>query len=292
MTSSPSIRSLIQQRLQTGQGPPPDLIPISGGSINHTYQLAFEGRKLFVKTNSASKFPHLFQKEKNGLEQIARQNGIRTPGIVDCFEGNGHQVLILEWIGQGAMTSRFWKLFGTQLAALHHISAPYYGLHEDNFMGSLPQSNKTTDNWSTFFIHQRLEPLVARCTAADLLTNRHRKQFENLYLKLPGVFEPAPRPSFLHGDLWSGNFICNERSEPVLIDPAIYFGHSSVDLGMTTLFGGFPPAFYEAYHYHAPFPTNYKEQWQAANLYPLLVHLLLFGKVYLRQVEQILHEFE
>ena len=82
--------------------------------------------------------------------------------------------------------------------------------------------------------------------------------------------------------------MCNQNFMPVLIDPAVYFGHRSVDLAMTTLFGGFDKSFYEAYHYHYPFPANYKMQWSVCNLYPLLIHLLLFGKSYLSQIEHTL----
>ena len=85
--------------------------------------------------------------------------------------------------------------------------------------------------------------------------------------------------------------MCNQDSKPVLIDTAIYFGHPSADLGMTTLFGGFDSQFYEAYNYHSPFPSKYKEQWKICNLYPLLIHLLLFGKSYLSQIEQTLHSY-
>jgi fructosamine-3-kinase len=92
----------------------------------------------------------------------------------------------------------------------------------------------------------------------------------------------------VHGDLWSGNFICDENHDPVLIDPAVYYGIAAVDLGMTTLFGGFSKEFYEAYAYHAPFPSNYEEQWRIAKLYPLLIHLILFGKSYLGEIEEIL----
>ena len=85
--------------------------------------------------------------------------------------------------------------------------------------------------------------------------------------------------------------MCNEKSEPVLIDPAVYFGHRSMDLAMTTLFGGFDKIFYESYEYHFPFPKNYREQWEICNLYPLLIHLNLFGSGYLGQIERTLRRF-
>ena len=101
--------------------------------------------------------------------------------------------------------------------------------------------------------------------------------------KLPDLLAPED-PVIVHGDLWAGNFICNEKGQPVLIDPAVYFGNRNIDLAMTTLFGGFDKQFYESYHYHLPFPSNHLQQWKIYNLYPLLVHLNLFGKSYLTEI--------
>jgi fructosamine-3-kinase len=157
-------------------------------------------------------------------------------------------------------------------------------------MGSVPQLNTPDRSWISFFINQRLSPLVEMCITANLLPGSFAESIANLYEFLPKLFGEAV-PSLLHGDLWSGNFLCNKQAQPVLIDPAVYFGHRSIDLGMTTLFGGFDKEFYEAYHYHYPFPDNYKEQWEVCNLYPLLIHLLLFGKSYLRQIQATVHKY-
>ncbi len=264
---------------------------IGGGCINETYKINFDKHQFFCKINSATKFPHLFEKEVKGLKLIAQQQIIKVPEVIDCFEANDQQILLLEWINEGERTESFWKKFGEQLAALHQSSNDYFGLNENNYMGSVPQSNQPTDNWIDFFIQQRLQCLIDKCLAQKLLSSKHQSQFENLYKQLSNIFKGQQKPSLLHGDLWSGNFMCNENAEPVLIDTAVYFGHSSVDLGMTTLFGGFPTGFYEAYNYHSPFPSNYEEQWEACNLYPLLIHLLLFGRSYLSQIERTLHNY-
>ena len=158
-------------------------------------------------------------------------------------------------------------------------------------MGSIPQSNQPTENWIDFFINQRLRPLIDQCASQKLVSRAHQSQFEKLYKQLPSIFDKKQKPSLLHGDLWGGNIMCDQNSEPVLIDTAVYFGHPSIDLGMTSLFGGFRSGFYEAYNYHCPFPPNFKEQWAASNLYPLLIHLLLFGKSYLSRIEQTLHSY-
>jgi fructosamine-3-kinase len=216
---------------------------------------------------------------------------IRTPTVKQVIETESHQALLLEWIKTGNRTASFWKTFGTQLAQLHSCTQEQFGFDINNYMGSVPQRNTFTRDWSSFFIEHRLVPLVDQCLDKKLLQTKHKQQFENLYAKLPLIMAPEP-PSLLHGDLWSGNYMCDDKDQPVLIDPAPYFGHRSMDLAMSTLFGGFDPLFYQSYQYHFPFPYNYKEQWDVCNLYPLLIHLLLFGETYLSSIETTLTEFQ
>jgi protein-ribulosamine 3-kinase len=225
------------------------------------------------------------------LQLIGAQSAIRVPKVLKIEEVGDQQFLLLEWIESGERTPLFWERFGESLAHLHRVTNPSFGLDHANFMGSVPQQNRWSPQWVSFFLNYRLQPLILQCRQQNLLSNKHEKDFEKLALLLPQIFNDDERPSLLHGDLWSGNFMCDQFSQPFLIDPAIYFGHRSVDLAMTTLFGGFAKEFYEAYHFHYPFPHNYKEQWPVCNLYPLLIHLLLFGKSYLPQIENTLAAF-
>jgi protein-ribulosamine 3-kinase len=264
--------------------------PVGGGSINPAFKLTTLSGGFFCKVNSATKFPHLFQSEVSGLKLLGQTGQIKTPSVVDYFLYNDYQVLVLEWIEEGSKTESFWKTFGSQMAALHQIREAHFGLDHDNYMGSVPQRNKPTDNWTTFFRDQRLRPLVVQCIGQQLLDKNHQQLFEHLYTRLPDLFEEE-MPCLLHGDLWSGNFMCDRYEQPVLIDPAVYYGHRSADLGMTTLFGGFSPLFYQSYQYHYPLPANYAEQWKVCNLYPLLIHLLLFGHSYRSQIDRTLKEF-
>lgn len=263
---------------------------VGGGSINETYYVEWGQQRFFCKLNSASKFPQLFQMESAGLELLASGSVISTPAVIDCFEAQEQQVLLLEWIEPGERTDLFWQRFGERLAALHYQSAAQFGLDKDNYMGSVPQRNRQHGSWTTFFSEERLHLMVERCAQKGQLGKTHQQLFAQLEKRLPEIFEVAA-PSLLHGDLWSGNFLCNTREEPVLIDPASYYGHRAVDLAMTTLFGGFRRPFYEAYHHHFPLPANYEVQWRVCNLYPLLVHLYLFGSSYLPQIEQTLKQF-
>jgi protein-ribulosamine 3-kinase len=260
--------------------------PIGGGSINETYKITLPpSQRFFCKINAAQKFPSLFAKEVNGLRLLAKQNIIRTPYIIGCEESEGNQVLILEWVEQGLKTKMFWEIFGLQLAKLHQVSNHFFGLYEDNYMGALRQSNTPAKNWVDLFIHQRLEPQLRLASENRLLELHQVHQFQHLYKFLSEIF-PEEDPSLLHGDLWSGNFLCDENGLPVLIDPAVYFGNRHMDLAMTTLFGGFDHAFYDSYHDQFPLPKNHRQIWDICNLYPLLIHLNLFGKSYLHDILQ------
>jgi len=292
MTLPPVLNTAIRQILQEQFSGTGDLVfyPVSGGSINEAFRLVWGEKTVFCKINSASKFPQLFSKEAAGLRLLAGQRIIHTPTVIDCFEAEDYQVLLLDWIAEGSRTGAFWKTFGEQLAHLHQTPGNHFGLNEDNYMGSVPQQNTPYKSWIPFFMEQRLQSMISRCAARNLLQSQHLLHFEALQKKLAGIFEDEPA-CLLHGDLWSGNFMCNRNEEPVLIDPAVYYGHRSMDLAMTTLFGGFATPFYESYHYHYPFPASYKEQWEVCNLYPLLIHLYLFGSGYLPQIEKTLHRF-
>jgi len=261
---------------------------IGGGCINDCFQITVNSERFFLKINSANQYPNLFQKEKNGLELLGSQNIIRAPKPILCDEVEDQQILLLEWIDTGSRTKQFWKTFGEQLVWLHHSTQDHFGLDENNYMGSLPQNNEPQSDWNKFFIDCRLQPQIKLAEEKMLLQKKHLAAFENLYPKLPGIFNDE-KPSLLHGDLWNGNFMCDENSQPVLIDPAVYYGHRIVDIAMTTIFGGFDKEFYDSYNYHHPFPKNFREQCDIANLYPLLIHLNLFGSSYLSQIELILN---
>jgi protein-ribulosamine 3-kinase len=250
---------------------------VGGGSINTTYQVSTSRNEhWFCKINDARRFPDLFVLERQGLALLEATHTIRTPKVIACEIIDQDQLLVLEWMSEGLRSNDFWRLFGEGLAQLHRMTAPSFGLGHNNYMGALPQSNTPSSDWVDFFIHQRLKPQIILAAGKGLLTPAHQQQFLRLYKALPGIFAPEP-PALLHGDLWSGNFLCDADSRPVLIDPAVYYGHRGMDLAMTTLFGGFERPFYEAYAHHYPLPLNHREQWEICNLYPLLIHLNLFG---------------
>jgi protein-ribulosamine 3-kinase len=260
---------------------------IGGGSINNCYRLTAGKNSFFCKLNSASNFPQLFEKEKVGLDLLGQH--IAVPGVIAVLHKGDQQVLVLDWVEEGARDKKFWTSFGEKLAQLHTVQHATYGLDRDNYMGSLPQSNQLSADWNQFFIQHRLQPLVRACFDKQLLHQKHIIQFEKLYASLSTVFG-IQKPVLVHGDLWSGNFLAAKAGHVVLIDPAAYFGIPAVDIGMTLLFGGFDRVFYEVYFHHNARESNFERQCMVCNLYPLLVHLRLFGSSYLSSVEQILRE--
>lgn len=291
MLPAPVLSNIKQDILPsiTGKHQSFDITAISGGSINQCYRLRLaDGGNFFLKVNELSPYPALFEKEKEGL--MALRPFFQTPAVLACNHVEGWQLLLMEWIDTGIRTDQFWKGFGERLAYLHSHKGERSGWTGNNYIGSLVQDNSSMDNWVDFFRERRLRPLVNNAAAAGLLHRSQQQSFEDLYDRLPSFFEDE-RPSLLHGDLWSGNFLCDRNSTSVLIDPAVYYGHPSMDLAMTTLFGGFDRRFYEAYHHHRPLPSNYREQWEICNLYPLLVHLHLFGESYLGSITATLDQY-
>lgn len=264
---------------------------VAGGSINQTYKILSGANTFFCKVYHTTRGHEDFLiKEVHGLNFLKKFNCIRTPEVIWHGVHDDTQILLLEWIEQGARSRSFWKKFGEQLAALHQHQGEHFGLDENNYMGALPQENTPHSDWCDFFRECRLKPQISLAEKNNLIDAKTQHHFEIIFGRLNDFF-PSSKPSALHGDLWSGNFLCDEKGNPVLIDPAVYYGDRNVDLAMTTLFGGFDQDFYESYHYHLAIADNQKEQWDICNLYPLLIHLNLFGKGYLSSVGSILKKY-
>ncbi|HUR10389.1 MAG TPA: fructosamine kinase family protein [Flavitalea sp.] len=281
---SPNPTYLIELFQRSLRVPISSITSVGGGSINQAFKLtAVTGELFFCKVNSSTRFPFMFQKEVNGLESLAATKTIRVPKTLFCDITNQQQVLVMEWIAPGKPADSFWKTFGMQLAALHHVNKNKFGFNEDNYMGSIEQKNVWHEKWIDFFREQRLIPQVKMAIDKAMLSKSHAGRFEKLYQKLEEIFSPES-PCVVHGDLWSGNFLCSESGEPILIDPAVHYGNRHSDLAMTTLFGGFEKEFYTSYSYYYPLPPDAARQWRICNLYPLLIHLNLFGKSYLPDI--------
>jgi fructosamine-3-kinase len=198
--------------------------------------------------------------------------------------------LVLKFIQSAAHSADFWNDFGHRLAALHKHSQPSFGLSHDNYIGSLHQSNREHTSWEEFFIEERLQPLIRIAFDNREMDSLDVKAFNLFEKRIPQIFPEEP-PALIHGDLWSGNYMVNENGNAVIIDPAVYYGHREMDLGMSQLFGGFHPGFYESYDDAFPLRPGWRDRLDYCNLYPLLVHVNLFGRSYLGQIRSILRKF-
>ena len=261
-----------------------------GGCINQGGKLTTASGSFFLKWNDEKKFPGMFEAESKGLHLLHQQNAIRIPKVIGHGKNGPHQFLLLEFIEQRSRSKNYWELLGQRLASLHRCSSEFFGLDHDNCIGSLPQYNHPNSNWINFFVAQRLEVQVKLAIDGGAVDAGWKKKFEALYTKLPSLIA-VEEPSLVHGDLWSGNLITDEKGEPCLIDPAVYYGNREADLAMTRLFGGFSWEFYSAYQEAFPLPPGSEKRVDLYNLYPLLVHVNLFGGSYVHSVEGILRAF-
>ncbi len=263
---------------------------LAGGCIDQVVKLQTTDGIFLLKWKD-----HLsdqFDKENQGLALIASTNSIQVPKVLHHGSCNNCSFLLLEYIPPGTGSKNFWETFGAQLAKLHqHIhETGDYGLSHNNYIGSLPQSNTRHADWLQFFIHERLEMQLQLAHSNQLIPHRLMDRFRGFYNLLPGILSAEP-PSLLHGDLWSGNYLVTQNGQAVLIDPAVYYGNREIELAFTQLFGGFDSRFYQSYFDTWAVAPGFRERADIYNLYPLLVHVNLFGTSYLGSIEQVLRRY-
>ncbi len=259
---------------------------IAGGCINRAAVLEGDGWAYFVKYRDLGGL-EMFRAEAEGLRALGVTGTVRTP-IPVCAEITArNSFLALEYVPIIKLSAAAAAMLGRHLAALHRTTQSRYGWHRDNTIGATPQPNTYADTWIEFLRARRLGFQLN--LAAD---NGHRSvavKGERLLARLESFFVGYEgKPSLLHGDLWHGNVGMAPHGEPIIFDPAVYFGDREADLAMTELFGGFPDSFYAAYREAWPLAHGYEKRRTLYNLYHVLNHLNLFGRGYLKQAEQML----
>lgn len=266
--------------------------PLGGGSINRAVRLTTDRGELFLKWNDRTP-PLMFTREREGLERLRKAGtGFRIPKILAADDGSGESpgFLLMEYIPASRGSREASARFGTELAALHRLHENEFGLEEDNYIGRLPQSNRRHTSWTRFFISERIEPQLRMAVDSGRIDGGAAAGWEALAAKLNDFF-PEIRPSLLHGDLWSGNYFFDPDNHPVLVDPAVYFGHPEMELAFTRMFGGFSDPFYDAYATESPLAPGFSERVPVYNLYPLLVHVNLFGGHYAVEASRFLKRY-
>jgi fructosamine-3-kinase len=262
---------------------------LGGGDINEAYSVMLQdGEQIFVKTHP--KPPRgMYEAEAHGLRWLGEAGAIRIPSVIS-FSDDDPAYLALEMVEPAERISGFDEELGRSLARLHRHGAPFFGLDRDNFIGRLHQRNTRSNDWAAFYWSERLEPQIRLAVDRGHLDSTMQHQLESLESILPNRVASDEPPSRLHGDLWGGNLHVDERGHPCLIDPAAYGGHREIDLAMMQLFGGFGARVFDAYAEAWPLPDGAEDRVPVYQLYPLLVHVNLFGGTYVSSVSRALEQ--
>ena len=260
---------------------------VHGGSINDCFRWESDAGPIFVKV-AARASPAMFESEAAGLAELERAEAVRVPRVLGVGSGAGVAWLALEWIDMGPYARATDSLLGERLALQHHRTQPSFGWNRDNTIGSTPQPNGECADWVSFFRNRRLR-LQLDLAAANGFRGHLQRRGEALLERMSGLFAThQPVASLLHGDLWSGNRAADGQGQPVIFDPAVYYGDREADLAMTRLFGGFGPEFYSAYAGSWALDSGAGARVALYNLYHVLNHLNLFGAGYLGQAVALL----
>lgn len=256
---------------------------IGGGCINSAVRLSDGHRSYFVKTNASSRLA-MFEAELAGLQALAETRTLRVPQPLCCATTGAQAYLVMEYIQPGVPGRESPATAGRQLAQLHRCVGQRFGWYRDNTIGATPQPNGQSKDWAVFWRENRLG-FQLRLAADKGYRGSLQQRGERLLARCAPLIEHAPCPSLLHGDLWGGNLTYDACGNPVIYDPAVYYGDREADLAMTELFGGFPTEFYAAYREAWPLDPGYDVRKVLYNLYHILNHLNLFGGGYLGQAQ-------
>ncbi len=243
------------------------------------------GKTYFLKSGYPSS---TYACEANGLAELAKAHALPVARVVSADS----DYLLTEFIERGTPSDTFYEDFGRCFARLHHYHADHFGFYEDNYIGANPQLNipsgEEKDNWAGFFFNKRILFQFKMAEQRGYNTPVIRSGISKLEIRIEKIFQAAEEPpSLLHGDLWSGNYLCDVNGRAVLIDPAVYYGHREADLAMTNVFGSFPPAFYRAYMKEYPLTEGWEYRQGIYKLYHILNHLNIFGNSYLSEAEYL-----
>ena len=259
---------------------------ITGGCINETYQIQDHNKSYFVKLNNLDSID-MFAAEADGLNEMAATKTIRVPSPI-CFGiSNQKSYLVLEYIHLNNGNFKSQTNLGKDIAKLHSIGQKKFGWHRNNTIGTTMQLNPTNNNWPEFFRKYRLEFQINLAKKNGFEFHRSKE----LLNKTDDFFYGyKPKPTLLHGDLWSGNFAFDENKNPVVFDPANYYGDREAEFGLTEMFGGFSSDFWNGYNSVLPLDPGYSTRKELYRLYHTLNHLNLFGSSYAVSVQQLISQ--
>lgn len=262
------------------------LQPLSGGDINDTCLLRTDDGASFCIKQNLSAPADFFSCEGRGLAAIAATGTLRVPRVFLVQEA----FILMEYLQPAPPCASYWQTLGTQLARMHGKARDEFGFTEHNYCGRMRQINTLTQDGYRFFAEHRVLHQGKLALAGGELEANEFDRLVKFTEQLTDLI-PQQAPALLHGDLWSGNVHRDENGEPVLIDPAVYWGWPEADLAMTLLFGGFDEAFYRSYESLRPLDSGWRNRADIYNLYHLLNHANHFGGGYARRAMSIVRRY-
>lgn len=265
------------------------MTPLSGGCVGQVMRVGLENGRFVVAKMAAGEQGRL-NTEGEMLTYLAAHSALPVPTVLH----QAPDLLIMEFVaGESRFSPDAERDAAERLAALHAISAPQFGFEQETLIGGLPQPNPWTDSWIDFFREQRLRYMAQRAVAVNRLPLSFMPRIDDLCEQLGRWLVEPERPSLLHGDVWTTNVLAQNGNVTAFLDPAIYYGHPEIELAFITLFGTFGDAFFKHYHSLRSIPAGFLEHRRDLyNLYPLLVHVRLFGGSYVRSVDGILRKYD
>jgi fructosamine-3-kinase len=277
----PHIETMLENALGAS---PTRLVSLQGGCVASVYRVELDdGRRVVAKVDTGTS-PSLGV-EGFMLGYLASHTDLPVPQVLYSDD----RLLVMEHIDHDGKSSPAGEAQAAEfVAALHGIGAEAYGFERDTLIGPLHQPNPWSASWVEFFAEQRLMYMARLCVEAGRMGTGTLGAIEALCGRLDGYLEPGP-PALIHGDMWGGNVLFHQGRIAAFIDPAIYFADPEIELAFTTLFTTFGDRFYRRYDELRPIRDGFFEvRKDLYNLYPLLVHVRLFGGGYLSSVERIL----
>lgn len=265
-----------------------DIEPLGGGCVSAVFAVrTADGRHVVAKFDESGRASLPVEAEM--LRYLAANTGLPVPAV---RHASAELLIMAHMPGDSRFTSVAERHAAELLAALHTHTAPAYGFDRDTLIGGLLQPNERLASWLTFFRDRRLLYMAGEAARVGRLPRAVAGRVEALAARLGDWLYEPERPSLIHGDVWTTNILAVGDRVTAFLDPAIYFAHNEIELAFTTLFHTFGRDFYTRYDELNPIaPGFFEERKDLYNLYPLLVHVRLFGGSYVASVDQTLRKF-
>lgn len=263
--------------------------PLHGGCIGTVLKAELDdGRAVVIKTQDLPTRDNgaLLDIEGWMLQYLRENSDLPVPEVFHASP----DLLVMQFLpGESRFNPKAEAHAAELLAALHGYRHTHYGLERDTLIGGLHQPNDLSDSWLEFFAEHRILHMAKEAHKEGKVSLALLHRLENMCGELDQWLQEPEGPSLLHGDAWTTNILAQGDRITGFLDPAIYYGHPEIELAFTTLFGTFGKPFFERYHELRPIPDGFFElRKDIYNLYPLLVHVRLFGSSYLSGIEQVL----